>query len=127
MEKLLILFGLLDFVAIIKSFQMMISLFESGKILYWTNIISVPLFFSLLFSGFFLFKSSNIGMWIYYVQFPFRLIYTIGLSFGFILLFSRLFPENKYIYLSLFILCAILEFARLIATILIHKREFHSA
>lgn len=122
MKKLLIIFGILDFLAIIKAFDTISTVIKNGTTFYWMNIILLILYASLFVSGFFLIKRKNIGIWIYYIQFPFRLMFLAGLSFGFILLASRLFNDNEMISRFLLIFCIVLEVARLLTTIFIHKK-----
>jgi len=124
MKKLLILFGILDLIAFIKSFQLISSLIETGKITYWTNIVLAILFLSLILSGTFQILSKKTGLWIYYCQFPFRLFYSAGFSFGFILLSIDLFSDFKQIFLILSILCMTLECLRLTLTIMIHRKYY---
>jgi hypothetical protein len=124
MKKLLIFFGILDLIAFIKSFQLISSLIETGKITHWTNIVLAILFLSLILSGIFQILSKKTGIWIYYCQFPFRLFYSAGFSFGFILLSIDLFPDFKQIFLILSILCMTLECLRLTLTIMIHRKFY---
>ena len=124
MKKLLLFFGVLDLIAVIKSFQFMVSLVETEKIFYWTNMVLAILFVSLIFSGLLQILFKKTGLWIYYIQFPLRLIYSVGFSFGFILLLSNVFPDCKHIFLILTILCMTLEFLRLTLTIMIHRKYY---
>jgi len=124
MKKLLILFGILDLIAFIKSFQLISSLIETGKITYLSNIVLASLFLSLVLSGIFLILSKKTGLWIYYCQFPFRLFYSAGFSVGFILLSIDLFSDFKQIFLILSILCMTLECLRLTLTIMIHRKYY---
>jgi hypothetical protein len=124
MKKLLIIFGLLDLIAVIKSLQLIISLIENGNITYWTNVGLMILYVSLIFSGILQIITKKAGLWIYYFQFPLRLLYTVGFSFGFMLLLTNLFPDKKQTFQIISILCMILEFARLTLTIMIHRKYF---
>lgn len=124
MKKLLIICGILDLIAVLKSFQLISSLIETGKITYWTNIVLAILLLSMILSGIFQILSKKTGLWIYYFQFPFRLFYYAGFSFGFILLAGDLFPDFKQLFLILSILCMTLEFLRLTLTIMIHRKHY---
>jgi hypothetical protein len=124
MKKLVLLFGLLDLIALIKSFEQMLAIVKSEYWSTWMNIGWLMIYFSLIVSAYFLLKSSKTGLWVYYIQFPFRVIWTSGLSFGFILLIGRFFPDNRIAKTELMILCTALEIVRLILTIIIHKRHF---
>lgn len=124
MKKPVLFFGLLDVIGLAYSFDRMIAVFKSGYIFTWINLIWLIIYFSLIISAFFLLKSSKTGLWVYYIQFPFRVIWMSGLSFGFILLFGRLFPDNALLKKALMISCLVLEVVRLIFTVIIHKRYY---
>jgi len=124
MKKLVLFFGLLDVFGLAYSLDHMIAVFKSGYILTWMNLIWLIIYFSLIISAFFLLKSSKTGLWVYYVQFPFRVLWMSGLSFGFILLIGRLFPDNLTLKKVLMISCLVLEVGRLIFTVIIHKRYY---
>lgn len=126
MKKLVLIFGLLDLIALIKSFEHMIEIFKSEFLFTWMNVIWLILYFSLIVSAVFLLLSSKTGLWIYYIQFPFRLLWTSGLSFGFIIFLSRLSPENGLTKNVFLIIAPILEVGRLVLTIIIHKKYFTS-
>ena len=127
MKKLVLLFGLLDLIALIKSFEHMLAIIKSEYMFTWMNIGWLVIYFSLIISAYFLLKLSKTGLWVYYIQFPFRVLWLSGLSFGFILLIGRLFPDNRIAKTELMIVCIALEIARLILTIIIHKRNFSNS
>ena len=124
MKKLLILFGLLDVIGLAYASDRMIAVFKSEYIFTWMNLIWLMVYFSLIISAFFLLKLSKTGLWVYYVQFPFRVLWMSGLSFGFILLLARVAPENVILKFFLMVSCLVLEVGRLILTIIIHKRHY---
>ncbi|MGE5458375.1 MAG: hypothetical protein ACM3RX_08470, partial [Methanococcaceae archaeon] len=115
---------LLDILGLVYSFERMITVLKSEYIFTWINLIWLMIYFSLIFSALFLLISSKTGLLIYYVQFPFRLLWMSGLSFGFILLIGKLFPDNLTIKKVLMVSCLVFEFGRLILTIIIHKRYY---
>jgi hypothetical protein len=121
MKKFLFFFGILDLVAIIQSFKQITSLIN-GSLFVWWYILFAILYVSLLVSGFLLIKANKIGMWIYYIQFPIRLMFYAGLSFGFILLINPIFHFSESVKYGLYILCIVLEVSRLITTLYIHKK-----
>jgi predicted ABC-type sugar transport system permease subunit len=124
MKKLVPLFGLLDVIGLAYSFDRMTAVFKSEYIFTWINLIWLMIYFSLIISAFFLLKSSKTGLWVYYVQFPFRVLWMSGLSFGFIMLICRLFPDNQTLKKVLMILCLVLEAGRLVFTIIVHKKHY---
>jgi len=75
---------------------------------------------SLLFSAIFLIRQNRLGCIISYLQFPFRFLF-YNLSFGFLLYLNH-FINNSGFYSALLIFCVLLEIARLVITIIIHKR-----
>ena len=124
MKKFLILFGILYLIAVGRLINPMISSMTNGSLLNWVNISMTILFVVMLLSGILLILSKKSGLWIYYVQFPFRLSYYAGLSFGFVMLIEKLFQENKFISFGLFVFALILEITRLVITIFIHKKYY---
>jgi len=124
MKKILVLFGLLDWIAIIKSFEHLTNFIWNSTLFNWMFFIWLILYFSLIFSGLLLLKSKKEGILIYYVQFPLKLIVYSGFSFGFILLISRIFPNNSELNNLLLILCVILEISRLALTLFVHRKYY---
>ena len=124
MRKILVLFGILDLVAVVNSYQLMASIIEKGIHFYWLHLVLILLYGSMIASGILLIKANKTGIWIYYVQFPFRLMFYAGLSLGFLYPICRLFIDIKSINTLLVTFCSIFEILRLIVTILIHKKFF---
>lgn len=124
MKKLLTFFGILDLVSVATATEFIITSIKTGKIFNPANLTLTILCISFIMSGLLLLRVKRTGLWIYYVQFSCRLLYYAGLSFGFLMLFGRLFPDNKTVYEGLFVLCVVLEIARLVTTITIHKKYF---
>ena len=124
MKKFLILFGLLDILTLIRSYRHIIP--HEGS---WTEyplmtISSSLLYISLIFSAYFLIRQQKIGLWITYLQFPFRMAFLV-LSFGFLTMASRLFNNNySFAYNFLLWLVIGLEIARVIISIVIHRKLF---
>jgi hypothetical protein len=96
MKKLLILFGCLDLVSIIDVGREFTAWYEWQLEFFmpaWVLIpASVLMFSSLIASGILLIKQDKKGIWLTYLQFPFRAILHI-LSFGFLMPFVPDFPD----------------------------------
>ena len=120
MKKILVLFGILDLVAVVNSFQTMSSIIEKGTQFYWLHLVLIVLYGSMIASGILLIRSNKAGTWIYYVQFPFRLIFYAGLSLGFLYPICNLFCDVKTINILLVSICSVFEVVRLVVNILIH-------
>ena len=123
MKRLLILFGLLDIIALIRSYKYFIP-----QTLTWTYfpliaVGNILIYVSLVFSAFFLLRQNKLGLWITYGQFPLRIAFVI-LSFGFLFELSRLFDKRSQAYMTIFWILIGLEVLRLIFTILIHGKYF---
>ena len=86
------------------------------------SILEILLIVSLIATGILSIMRKKISLIIYYIQFPLKLGFVI-LTFAFLFrLFGFQYNSNEYRMLLWFI--AFLEIARLIFTIMIHKREF---
>jgi hypothetical protein len=125
MKRLIMLFGILDLIALIYSFDHLIKILKIGHIFLWMNLIWLTLYFSLIFSGILLLKTSKTGFWVYYAQFPIKILMIAGLSVGFLLMLRRLAPDNKYFAYGVIITCLVIEIGRLIVTIIIQKKLFN--
>jgi len=122
MKKLLILFGVLDFITVIKGYH------NVQKLIFNSNFSSmhIPLiliFLSFIFSGYFLIRQKEIGLWISYLQFPLRLIFAF-FSLGFLMLLNSYFNDLYYGGKILTAMLVILEVGRLILSIMIHRKYF---
>ena len=124
MKKILILFGILDLVAVVNSYQLMATIIEKGFQFNWLHLVLIVLYGSMIASGILLIKSNKTGIWIYYIQFPFRLIFYAGLTLGFLYPICNLFCDIKSINTLLVSICSVFEALRLIVTILIHKKSY---
>ena len=124
MKKILFLFGILDLISVINSFKLITTFIEKGAHLYWPNLLVIPLYGSLIVSGILLIKANRTGIWIYYAQFPFRLMFYAGLSLGFLYPICSLFIDLKSINTLLVTICSIFEILRLMVTIFIHKKIY---
>ncbi len=122
MRKILVLFGILDLVAVFISYQLMASIIVKGTYFYWVHLVLILLYGSMIASGILLIKANRTGIWIYYAQFPFRLMFYAGLSVGFLYPICNLFCDTKSINTLLVSICSIFEVVRLIITIFIHKK-----
>ena len=122
MKKFLVLFGILDLVAVVNSFQLMVSIIEKGTYFNWLYLVLIVLYGSMIASGILLIKSNKTGIWIYYIQFPFRLIFYAGLTLGFLYPICNLFCDIKSINTLLVSICSVFEVVRLFVTIFIHKK-----
>jgi hypothetical protein len=123
MKKLLQLFGLLDIITLVRNYKHIVP-----SSIAWTDfplitIGSTFLYALLVLSAFFLIRKQKTGLWLTYIQFPFRMMFLI-LSFGFLLMINNLFNNQPETYgIMIWILIGI-EIVRLIFTILIHKKYF---
>lgn len=124
MKKLLLLFGLLDIVTLIRSYQHIIPRPSSWTEYPLITITSSILYASLIFSAYFLIRKEKAGLWLTYFQFPLRMAFLV-LSFGFLLITARLFNDQSAIYSIMMWFVIGLEIVRLIITIVIHKKYFH--
>ncbi len=122
MKKILVVFGVLDLIAVFNSFKLITTILEKGVHLYWPNLFVVLLYVSMIASSILLIKANRTGIWIYYAQFPFRLIFYAGLSLGFLYPICDLFCDIKTINTLLVSICSVFELVRLFITIFIHKK-----
>lgn len=123
-KNLLIAFGLLDLFSFIQSFKIGINMINSIEQIPILSILEILLIISLIASGIFSIMRKKISLIIYYIQFPLKLGFLI-LTFAFLFkLFGFQYNSNEYrILLWLIVL---LEIARLIFSIMIHKKEFRN-
>ena len=86
------------------------------------NSLEILLILSFMVSGVLSIMRKKIALVLYYFQMPLRLTFVI-LTFGFLInIFG--FQFNSIGFKVMFILTSLLEIARLIFTIMLHKREF---
>ena len=120
MKKILIIFGILDLISLIKSYRFWIDFninFEPA----WIKILITVFYISLLISAILLLKFNTKGLIINYIQFPIRISIFV-MSFGFLVPLSRLFENYEIGIYVLSIICIILEITRLIISIYIHGK-----
>jgi len=124
MKKLLIIFGLLDLVTLIRDIKNPIDTgFTSASPFFVAIAIGTPLcYLSLIFSAYFLIRQSKVGLWLTYGQFPLRLLFVI-LSFSFLLTINP-FQLDELGYKYFIGALMGLEIVRLIITIQIHRKYF---
>jgi len=121
-KNLLIAFGLLDLISFVHSYKIGINMLNSIGQIPILSILEILLIVSLIATGILSIMRKKISLIIYYIQFPLKLGFVI-LTFAFLFrLFGFQYDSNEYRMLLWFI--AFLEIARLIFTIMIHKREF---
>ncbi|HKZ38448.1 MAG TPA: hypothetical protein VJ184_12400 [Chryseolinea sp.] len=115
MKKTLILFGSLDVIGLVNNYTYIENYLER---LYFDFITIgiLTLYASFLFSAYFLIKQRRIGIWIYYAQFPLRLLFMI-LSFGFLLRLPRMFDDWMIVYDVFMWIILGLEILRLLISI----------
>ena len=123
MKKLLVLFGILDIITVVKAYKNIFRLIFETSELHWISLINMLIYASLLVSGYYLIKQKKLGLWISYAQFPLRLLFAF-FSFGFLMILNRLFDGQTIgiQILSRFLL--ILEICRLILSIMIHRKYY---
>jgi hypothetical protein len=123
-KNLLIAFGLLDLISFVLSYKIGINLLNSIGQIPILSILEILLIVSLIASGILSIKRKKISLIIYYIQFPLKLGFVI-LTFAFLFrLFGFQYDSSEYRILLWFI--ALLEIARLVFSIMIHKREFRN-
>ena len=120
MKKLIITFGILDIITLIKSFSYWSRLIERFEV-NWLDTLSILFYLSLILSSIWLIKNKTKGLTIYYFQFPIRIGLAI-FSFGFLMPISGLFENHGLGIQVLSVVCLILEISRLISSILIHRK-----
>jgi hypothetical protein len=125
LKKLLPIFGILDIITLIRSYEHLIPGSTSWTEYPLITLAASVLYASLIFSAYFLVQKQKAGLWLTYLQFPLRMTF-LDLSFGFLLLTSRLFNEPTAIYSIMMWFVIGLEIVRLIITIVVHKKYFNS-
>lgn len=133
----LIILGMLDIVSFLRAYKSALYMWDnvSAIISYnlgigdkinaiWIPILNLVLFLLLLASGLLLILRKRIGIIIYYIEFPLRILFAI-LTFGFILkLFALQFDSWSYKVLFAFI--GLLELLRLVYSIWLQRTYFKS-
>lgn len=121
MKRLIQIFGVLDFVSLIRyglTTRMGFNLAaEEFPIM---TILCVGLIASFVFSSYFLLKMHRLGFWITYFQFPLRIAFLM-LSLGFLTELSHLFGSGWYQPILWSAAC--FEILRLIITISFHRKR----
>ena len=122
MNKFIITFGILDLFSFSQTYKVGLILVDNFKYFPLMNSLEILLILSLVVSGVLSIMRKKIALVFYYFQMPLRLTFVI-LTFGFLInIFG--FQFNSIGFKVMFILTSLLEIARLIFTIMIHKREF---
>ena len=120
MKKLLILFGVLDIIILVRYYRDLTNFNVLWGEWHWITVATSLFFLSLVFSSYYLIKTHKIGLWLTYGQFPFRLIFLV-FSFGFIASALRIF-ELRHLHRSMLWGLVVLEILRLLITINIHRK-----
>ena len=123
MKKLLMLFGLLDIISIIRSYEPITLLLTNLTDLYWLQLLNLALFILLGLSAYFLLNQRKAGLWLAYGQFPLRLGFMV-LSFGFLFSLHNILGGHGDTHKILAWILMGFEFVRLFITILIHKKFY---
>lgn len=123
MKKLLILFGLLDIVTLVRSYGHWTNLLGQWDNFHWITIGNLVIYLSLLLSSYFLIRQNKLGLWVTYGQFPLRLAFMV-LSFGFLLTLTNLLDSGQAIYGILMWGLLGLEIVRLVMTIQVHRKYY---
>ena len=95
-HKLLVLFGILDFLTVIQIYELLKNIFNKFYYLPIINTIEITIIISLLFSGTLSILQKKKALIIYYFQFPFKLAFMI-LTFGFLLKLS-IIPQESILF-----------------------------
>lgn len=123
-KNLLIAFGFFDLISFVQSYRIGINMLNSIGQIPILSILEILLIVSLIASGIFSIMRKKISLIIYYIQFPLKLGFVI-LTFAFLFkLFGLQYNSSGYSILLWIIV--LLEIARLIFSIMIHKREFRN-
>lgn len=121
-NNVLIILGLLDLFSFSQTYKVGLILLDNFKYFPLMNSLEILLILSFIVSGVLSIMRKKIALVLYYFQMPLRLTFVI-LTFGFLInIFG--FQFNSIGFKVMFILTSLLEIARLIFTIMIHKREF---
>jgi hypothetical protein len=125
MKKLFLLFGFLDIITLIRSYEHLIPSLQEWIDFPLMTVASSLLYASLIFSAYFSLRQQKMGLWITYFQFPFRMAFLV-LSFGVLLMISPLLnnPTNYY-RIMIWVLVG-LEILRLIFSIVMYRNKFFS-
>ena len=121
MKRTLIIFGVFDFISLLRNYQHIIDLIVGT----WTNfdwiaVCNILLYPILFVSGYFLIKQRKMGVWLTYAQFPLRVLFQT-LSFGFLWM---VIPESAEVEILFSMILVFLEIMRLTFTIYIHRTRF---
>ena len=122
MKRLLVLFGVLDIITLIRLKEHALHNLTSLYKFDWVALLATLIYISLAFSAYFLLRQSKVGCWLTYAQLPLRVAFFIP-SFGFLIVYDKAFfnaPDN-IVWLVIG-----LELFRLLFTILIHRRLLSS-
>ena len=122
-KNLLIVFGLIDLVSFIQTYKLGVSILDSIEHFPIMSILEILLIISLIASGVLSIMRKKISLIIYYFQIPLRIAFMI-LTFGFVLKIFGL-QYDSVGYKVIVGITFLLELARLIFTIMIHKRKFN--
>jgi hypothetical protein len=121
-NNVLIILGILDLFSFSQTYKVGLILLDNFKYFPLMNSLEILLILSFMVSGVLSIMRKKIALVLYYFQMPLRLTFVI-LTFGFLInIFG--FQFNSIGSKVMFILTFLLEIARLIFTIMIHKREF---
>ena len=121
-NNVLIILGLLDLFSFSQTDKVGLILLDNFKYFPLMNSLEILLILSFMVSGVLSIMRKKIALVLYYFQMPLRLTFVI-LTFGFLInIFG--FQFNSIGFKVMFILTFLLEIARLIFTIMLHKREF---
>ncbi len=123
MKKLLTLFGILDALTLIRSYNIIIPLIRDLHYSPFFLGLNLLIYISLIFSSYFLVKQDKVGIWLTYGQFPLRLLYLI-LSFGFLSTLNQFLQFEDLGYRIFIGFLVGLDIVRLIITIQIHRKYF---
>ncbi len=126
---ILIIFGLLDAISFFRAIPFLYKLiyslftidFHTWKFVALFNVLYIILALSFAFSAYGFIRQRRWAFILYYSQIPFRILY-FSLSLGFITLINIPF-QSKTLNLTLLGIVVLAEIARLVLTIVIHRRK----
>jgi hypothetical protein len=121
-KKTLIILGFLDLVSFAVTYKFGLKMIGNIELAPLMTIPEILLIFSFIASGILSILRKKSSLIIYYFQFPLKVTFMI-LTFGFLLKLSG-FQYDSSGYKILLYITFLLEIARLVITIMIHKKEF---
>jgi len=119
-KKWLLLFGILDILKIENVITLSTQLLKGEIVIHFLNVFGIVFCSTIVLTGILLIMNKRAGFILSYIEFPFRLLFAY-FPFGFLLWINKIQVSDHIMIWT--IAFAILETARLVLTIWIHKQE----